>query len=94
MTRISRRAFLKLAGVSVAAAALYESSGSILNALSLIDQTTPSSAEEEWVPSVCQLCPAECGIMVRVVGVMAVKIEGNPQNPNNQVIYMLSFSPK
>ncbi len=84
MTRISRRAFLKLAGVSVAAAALYESSGSILNALSLIDETIPAPGDEAWVPSVCQLCPAECGVLVRVVGGLAVKIEGNSQNPNNQ----------
>ncbi|HID86357.1 MAG TPA: twin-arginine translocation signal domain-containing protein, partial [Anaerolineae bacterium] len=81
--QISRRTFLKLAGVSVAAAALYESSGSILHALTLIDETTPPG-KETWVPSVCQLCPAECGLRVRVVGGLAVKIGGNPRNPNNQ----------
>ena len=80
---ISRREFIKLAGVSAAAAALYESSGSILRALSLIDQTTPPG-EEVWAPSVCQLCPAECGLRVRVVGGLAVKIEGNPLHPLNQ----------
>jgi len=83
MNRISRRTFLKLAGISAAAAAVYESTGSILNALSLLDQETPP-LEEAWVSSVCQLCPAECGIRVRVVGGLAVKIEGNPLNPNNQ----------
>jgi len=83
MKQISRRTFLKLAGVSAAAAALYESSGSILHALNLVDQTT-LSGKEVWVASVCQLCPAECGLRVRVVGGLAVKIEGNLQNPNNQ----------
>ena len=79
----SRREFIKLAGVSAAAAALYESSGSILRALSLIDQTTPPG-EEVWAPSVCQLCPAECGLRVRVVGGLVVKVEGNPLHPLNQ----------
>ncbi len=83
MRQINRRTFLKLAGVSVAAAALYESSGSILQALNLIDRTTPPN-NELWLPSVCQLCPAECGLRVRVVGGLAVKIEGNLRNPNNQ----------
>ena len=83
MRVISRREFIKLAGMSAAAAALYESSGSILRALSLIDQTTPPG-EEVWVPSVCQLCPAECGLRARVVGGLAVKIEGNPLHPLNQ----------
>ncbi|MBU0492418.1 MAG: molybdopterin-dependent oxidoreductase [Chloroflexi bacterium] len=83
MKPISRRTFLKLAGVSVAAAALYESTGSILHALNLIDQTTPPD-QDVWVPSVCQLCPAGCGIRVRVVKGLAVKVEGNPRNPNNQ----------
>jgi len=83
MQQISRRTFLKLASVSAAAAALYESSGSILRALSLIHQTVPAG-EEVWVPSVCQLCPAECGLQVRVVGGLAVKIEGNLRDPNNQ----------
>ena len=81
--KISRRDFIKLAGVSAAAAALYESSGSILHALSLIDQTTPSG-EEVWLSSVCQLCPAQCGLRVRLVGGLAVKIEGNPLHPLNQ----------
>jgi len=83
MKEISRRTFLKLAGVSAAAAALYQSSGSILAALNVIDQETPLG-EERWVPSVCQLCPAECGLRVRVVGGLAVKIEGNPLHPLNQ----------
>jgi anaerobic selenocysteine-containing dehydrogenase len=83
MKRISRRTFLKLAGVSAAAAALYRSTGSIEAALSLIDATTPPG-EEVWVPSICQLCPAECGLRVRVVGGAAVKIGGNGRNPNNK----------
>jgi len=83
MRKISRRTFLQLAGVSAAAAAVYKSSGSILAALNVIDKETPAG-EEKWVHSVCQLCPAECGLRVRVVGDVAVKIGGNHQNPSNQ----------
>lgn len=81
--RISRRQFIELAGVSATAAALYESSGSILRALGRSHQTTPPG-EGVWVSSICQLCPAGCGIQVRVIEESAVKIEGNPLNPNNQ----------
>ncbi len=83
MKQISRRTFLQLSGVSAAAAALYESSGSVLHALGLIDRETPP-VEEDYKPSVCQLCPAECGLRVRVVDGLAVKIGGNHHNPGNQ----------
>lgn len=49
---------------------LYQSTGSILAALNLIDQTTPLG-KGVWVPSVCQLCPAECGLRVRVVALLS-----------------------
>lgn len=81
--RISRRVFLALAGAGLPAAALYRSTGSVRAALNAIDETTPPG-QEVWVPSVCQLCPAECGLRVRTVGGVAVKVEGNPINPNNQ----------
>ena len=44
----------------------------------------PSRWTEKWLRSVCQLCPSNCGISVRVVDGRAVKIEGNPLHPNNQ----------
>jgi anaerobic selenocysteine-containing dehydrogenase len=83
MRQISRRTFLKLAAISTTAAALYKSTGSILHALSYVNQIT-FPGEGVSMPSVCQLCPAECGIRVRVVEGMAVKIDGSLQNPNNQ----------
>lgn len=39
---------------------------------------------ETWTPSTCNLCPAGCGILVRVVDNNAVKIEGNPHHPVNR----------
>jgi anaerobic selenocysteine-containing dehydrogenase len=40
-----------------------------------------SSGSERWVPSICRLCPANCGIRVRLIDGIPVKIEGNPLHP-------------
>ncbi|MBU0703432.1 MAG: molybdopterin-dependent oxidoreductase, partial [Chloroflexi bacterium] len=86
MTRISRRDFIRLVGISAAAAGV---SGCLGQPLSNV-QTQPehlkasSTAQTEWVATVCRICPAGCGVQVRVVGGRAVKIEGNPYHPLNQ----------
>ncbi len=79
---LSRRDFLKLAaaaaGSATALAALKRfyaahASGGIKTA-----------TEERIVPSTCHLCPAGCGILVRVADGKVVKLEGNPMHPINQ----------
>ncbi len=40
--------------------------------------------EEKWIPTVCQQCPGGCGILVRIYGDRAVKIDGNPLHPINR----------
>jgi anaerobic selenocysteine-containing dehydrogenase len=35
------------------------------------------------IPSICQLCPARCGIIGYLEGDQLVKIGGNPKHPNN-----------
>ncbi|MGQ9645364.1 MAG: molybdopterin-dependent oxidoreductase, partial [Thermodesulfobacteriota bacterium] len=35
------------------------------------------------IPSLCQLCPARCGIIGYLEGDQLVKIGGNPKHPNN-----------
>ena len=87
MRRVTRRAFLKTLGVLAAAGALARCSARdlILNALTGSQATRlPSPLTEKWVRSVCQLCPGNCGISVRVLDGRAVKIEGNPLHPINQ----------
>jgi anaerobic selenocysteine-containing dehydrogenase len=37
-----------------------------------------------WYASTCRMCPAGCGIIVRVINGRAKKIEGNPLHPLNQ----------
>lgn len=46
------------------------------------EETLPGEAT--WYASTCRLCPAGCGIVVRVVNGRAKKIEGNPIHPLNQ----------
>ncbi len=86
MTKLSRRDFLKLAGIGAAGIGLYQFGleETVLDALAQGQDEPPAASEETWVPSICGLCPAGCGILVRVVGGRVVKIEGNPLNPNNQ----------
>jgi len=86
MTKITRRDFIKLAGISAAAASL--SSCGRERLLSIWRQpngpsTTPPS-KSAWVPTVCRICPAGCGVLVRVVGGRAVNVQGNPRHPLNQ----------
>jgi anaerobic selenocysteine-containing dehydrogenase len=86
MTKLSRRGFLKLTGTGAAAVGLYKLGleEPILEALAQSQGGQPPARKEAWVPSVCRLCSAGCGILVRVIEGRAVKIEGNPLNPNNQ----------
>lgn len=42
-----------------------------------------AEGSEEIVKSVCQQCPAGCGILVRCIGGWPVKIDGNPLHPVN-----------
>jgi anaerobic selenocysteine-containing dehydrogenase len=36
---------------------------------------------ETWATSVCRECPAACGVLVRLVDGVPVKLEGNPKCP-------------
>ncbi len=86
MTQISRRDFIKLVGMGAAAAGL---SGCVGQPLSDV-QTQPSNletsptAQVDWSPTVCRICPAGCGVLARVVDGRVVKIEGNPLHPLSQ----------
>ncbi|MBI4536137.1 MAG: molybdopterin-dependent oxidoreductase, partial [Ignavibacteriae bacterium] len=88
--QIKRREFLKYIGFTTASAgaagwafdsshiAKLRSDGSTPTATPLIP------GAERWIPSVCQLCPSGCGIRVRLVENIPVKIEGNSLYPINR----------
>lgn len=89
MSRLSRRSFLKLAGASAATIALYDLGlkGDLFHLLAENEwgnRSTSEPIQQRWAPTVCRVCPAGCGILVRMVGERAVKIEGNPRHPLNQ----------
>lgn len=39
------------------------------------------TAANVWIPSVCGMCPDQCGILAHCVGGVVTKIEGNPESP-------------
>ncbi|HAL56234.1 MAG TPA: hypothetical protein DCP63_07120 [Bacteroidetes bacterium] len=87
---LKRREFLKYVGVATASTAgagwLLQSgsrSGSKSEA-ALFDSKPTGPGVERWVPSVCRLCPGGCGIRVRLVNDVPVRIEGNPLFPTSR----------
>src|SRR3989304_1312670 len=89
-TRIGRRRLIKLGGgaaVGVAAAAAVSGLGTRsgeheieANAAGLQEW---GRAAGQWIPSCCNMCGGQCGIMVHVVNGVVDKIEPNNWNPNN-----------
>ena len=43
-----------------------------------------ATPEEQWTPSICQQCPAGCGLLVRTMDGEAVGLRGNPVHPVNR----------
>lgn len=84
-TGISRRDFLKLGAVTVAAGAGLTA----LNSVEMPQSPQAAAAEERIVKTTCALCPSGCGLDVRVVNGKAVKVEGNPLHPLNQGVCCL-----
>lgn len=81
--KYTRRQFLEIAGATAAGVGL--SAAIQARVLSAVDnQAEWHDRVEERIPSICQLCPGGCGLNVRVVGGMPVKIDGNPLHPINR----------
>ena len=83
---LQRRDFLKLVGATTVATA-FPGCG-IKKPKSLIPYVIPEEnitpGKAVWYASVCQECPAGCGVSVRVREGRAVKVEGNPLHPINK----------
>jgi len=83
---ISRREFLKYLGITTAGASL---AGLGLEPIwsvpeKLVKRVGGAPLLESWKTSVCSLCPAGCGIKVRLIDGIPVRILGNPQHPVNR----------
>jgi menaquinone reductase, molybdopterin-binding-like subunit len=97
---MQRRDFLKISAAGGAAAALEGCGNPDHQLIRLIPEEDLIPGLATWKPSICTLCPAGCGTLVRVMqgeaevvrngqlGILkmglAKKIEGNPAHPINQ----------
>ncbi len=79
----TRRRFIGILGATAAGAGLSAGVVSQVQA-ALASRGEWDDRTEERIPAICQLCPGGCGLRVRVVGGMPVKIEGNPLYPVNR----------
>ena len=90
MAKIDRRDFLKLVGAGgVGAGAGFLLADSIKHPVEhLIPYSVPpeeySPGIVTWYNTVCGMCPAGCGVSVRIREGRAKKIEGNPLHPVSQ----------
>jgi len=78
MKRISRRELIK---IGILAAGLSPLSG-IFSKASKEEVALADETQIKWIPSCCNMCGGQTGIMVQVIDGRVVKIEPNNENPN------------
>ena len=81
MKTITRKEFLKLAGVGVGTVSGITKLAS--GAQAAVKESELVEVKSEWIPSCCQMCGGTSGILCRVVDGKLVKIDPNPYNPCN-----------
>jgi len=85
MTNFTRRDFLKISAAGTATAILAGCSQETERWVTLEPYVNAPEEQVAGVPnyyaSTCRLCPAACGIVVRIMNGRSVKIEGNPEHP-------------
>jgi len=81
MNKLSRKEFLKLAGVTAGAVSGVAKFAS--QAQAKVKESELERVKSEAIFSTCQMCGGQSGIMCRVVDGKLVKIDPNPYNPNN-----------
>jgi thiosulfate reductase/polysulfide reductase chain A len=88
--RVGRRRFLKVLGTAAGVGAVGGTSGcaSFGSAPRPLAENPAGEAAwgreaGEWIPSCCNMCGGQCGILAHVVNGTVTKIEPNNWNPNN-----------
>jgi anaerobic selenocysteine-containing dehydrogenase/Fe-S-cluster-containing dehydrogenase component len=83
-TKLSRRQFLKAAGLTGAAALIggcSDATRKLIPFLNEPEDIVPGKAT--WYASTCRECPAGCGILAKNRDGRVIKVEGNPLHPVN-----------
>jgi anaerobic selenocysteine-containing dehydrogenase len=78
---LSRRNFLFFGGAAVTGVTLGQLARRPLAWADRQSRAVTGPGEERWAVSVCRECPAACGVHVRLIDGMPVKLEGNPLCP-------------
>jgi anaerobic selenocysteine-containing dehydrogenase len=78
---LTRRDFLFYGGAAVAGVTLGELGRRALARADERAATWHGGSPERWATSVCRACPAACGLRVRLIDDVPVKLEGNPLCP-------------
>ncbi len=83
---ITRHEFLKLLGLSAAGASLGAwAANSMMSVPEAVFKRAVSGPRiETWKNSICSLCPGGCGIRVRLIDDIPVRVTGNPLYPINR----------
>ncbi|MEJ5240299.1 MAG: molybdopterin-dependent oxidoreductase [Anaerolineales bacterium] len=84
---ISRRDFLKLAGLGTAVTAVLTGCGPAARYVRRTPYTQMPeytfTGQSTYFATTCRECPAGCGLIVRTFQGRAIKVEGNPNHPVN-----------
>ena len=78
---VTRRGFLKLSGISIAA--LATGLGFDLSAAEAQGYAMKLEGCKK-IPSICHFCSGGCGLLLHVKGGKLVHLEGDPDNPTNE----------
>jgi anaerobic selenocysteine-containing dehydrogenase len=78
---LTRRDFLSYSGAAVAGITLGEFGRRRLARADALAETWHGRGVERFASSVCRECPAGCGVRVRLIDEVPVKVDGNPNCP-------------
>ncbi len=82
--KLTRRTFLKATAATAAVVAVGDKLfGGPMSTLVENAAAAPTVTEDKWIPGLCYMCFAYCGILAHRVNGVVVKIEGDPEDPKN-----------
>lgn len=95
-SKLSRRDFLKMAGMTAGITAFLGNLPQVEKALAISSDggsAYPLGKPANQIYSICQQCNTQCGIKVKLLDGVAVKIDGNPYSPWNLVPHLAYDTP-